>query len=233
MPMMQRPRMTVVLAMSADGKVGDAQRNHPTFGSKEDWNHLERQVAQSDAVLFGAGTLRAGGSAMRVVNSDLIEQRLKAGATAQPTQIVCTRSGQIDGTLPFFSQPVPRWLLSTLKGAEAWHNSPQFDQVLGVETESGDIDWSFFFRHCLISNIQTIAVLGGGQLIASLLELQLIDELWLTVCPVLIGGAESPTPLDGVGFAQDEAPRLLLMESRQVGDELFLHYQVLHSSSND
>ena len=54
-----RPHTTVVLAMSADGKIADVKRSPARFGSAADKAHLEKQVAQVDAVLFGAGTLRA------------------------------------------------------------------------------------------------------------------------------------------------------------------------------
>ncbi|MDR9405249.1 MAG: dihydrofolate reductase family protein, partial [Halothece sp. Uz-M2-17] len=58
---MNRPHTTVVLAMSADGKIADTARSAAEFSSHIDRAHLERQVAKADAILFGAGTLRAHG----------------------------------------------------------------------------------------------------------------------------------------------------------------------------
>ncbi len=229
--MMQRPQTTVILAMSADGKVSDSQRSHAAIGSKEDWDHLERQVALADAVLLGAQTVRASGSAMRVIKPELIQQRRDRSQSEQPIHIICSRSGSLAKTMRFFQQPVPRWLVTTQAGAEPWQGKPQFDQVLVFETSGGAINWEDFFRYCQDANLESIAVLGGGMLIASLLEGGWIDSIWLTICPVLLGGARSPTPFDGIGFSQDLAPRLLLLESHQIGDELFLHYQ-LKASDN-
>jgi 5-amino-6-(5-phosphoribosylamino)uracil reductase len=132
----QRPRTTVVLAMSADGKISDTGRSHPTFGSKQDFDHLERQVAAADAVLAGSATLKAGGTAMRVVNPELIAQRLKAGKPEQPIQIVCTRTADLDPTLRFFQQPVPRYLLTTSQGAARWQGQVGFDRILAGEAVS-------------------------------------------------------------------------------------------------
>ena len=68
--------------------------------------------------------------------------------------------------------------------------------------------------------------MGGGELIASLLEEDLIDEFWLTICPLVFGGNSSPTPVGGSGFMQSQAKKLQLLEVKQIEQELFLHYQV-------
>lgn len=103
---------TVILAMSADGKITDSALTAARFGSANDKAHLEQQVANSDAVLFGNGTLRAYGTTMRVISPDLLKQRELAGKPPQPVQIVCSRSREFDPNLRFFQQPVPRWLLT-------------------------------------------------------------------------------------------------------------------------
>lgn len=226
-PSLDRPYATVVFAMSADGKIAadDAQ---PSFGSDADYKHLERQVAAADAVLVGAGTMRAGGSAMRVQDSELIQARQREGKPEQPAQIVCTRSGELDTDLPFFRQAVPRWLLTTKKGAQDWQESAHFDQVLIHETSDQSVDWKPAFEQLKGMGIENLAVLGGGEIVAALLQAGLIDEFHLTVCPLFLGGAERPTPVGGPGFSEDSAPRLTLLKMQQVEQELFLHYRVEH-----
>ena len=211
-------------------KIGDAHRNAVNFGSKADYAHLETQVAQADAVLFGAGTLRAGGTAMRVQSQTLVDQRIAQNKPPQPIQIVCSRSGRLNANLPFFKQPIPRWLLTTPSGAMPWQDSTHFDQVIAYSQDSEtQIHWPHFFEHCYDAELKQLAVLGGGELIGALLEQNFLDELWLTLCPVLIGGRNAPSPADGNGIPQDLAPRLSLQTCEQVGSELFLHYQVLSS----
>lgn len=217
----QRPQTTVVLAISADGKISDQWRSHPQFGSANDYAHLEQQVAAADGVLFGAATLRAGGSAMRVLQPELIASRVEAGKPPQPVQIVCSRIGKFDPQLTFFRQPVPRWLV-TSQLEQAY---PGFDQVLAF-TVNGEIDWRSAFKQMFDLGVKQLAVLGGGELISSLLHLDLIDELWLTVCPILLGGATAPTPIGGEGFLESAAPRLQLLEVKPVDQEVFLHYRV-------
>jgi 5-amino-6-(5-phosphoribosylamino)uracil reductase len=74
--------------------------------------------------------------------------------------------------------------------------------------------------------IKRLAVLGGGELVASMLELDLIDEFWLTICPLIIGGSSAPTPVEGSGFLPEFAKRLQLMEVHTIEMEVFVHYRL-------
>ena len=223
---LNRPLMTVVLAMSADGKIADVKRSPAKFGSPKDKAHLENQVAQADAILFGAGTLRAGGSAMTVSHPELLKQRESLGKPPQPVQIVCSKGGAIDPQIKFFRQSIPRWLLTTSAGANAWKEGAEFDQILVVETPTGEINWIDAVEQMAELGLKQISVLGGGELVASLLAVDLIDELWLTVCPLIFGGATAPTPVEGAGFSPEQAKRLQLLSVQTIDQEVFLHYRL-------
>jgi 5-amino-6-(5-phosphoribosylamino)uracil reductase len=244
-----RPLATVILAISADGKISDAVRSPARFGSANDKAHLEQQVAANDAILFGNGTLQAYGTTMRVISPELLKQRELAGKPPQPVQIVCSRSRQFDPNLRFFQQPVPRWLLTgnhadVSNGQDARSTQNQLDCGIGMEpvledgaigkfdrtlianTINGQIDWIDAFQQLETLGIKRLAILGGGKLVASVLAAGLIDELWLTVCPLILGGADAPTPVEGKGFLADFALKLELLAVKQVGGEVFLHYKV-------
>ncbi|MEG5065584.1 dihydrofolate reductase family protein [Microcoleus sp. B3-A4] len=272
---MTRPHATVILAISADGKIADAVRSPARFGSANDKAHLEQQVAASDAVLFGNGTLQAYGTTMRVISPELVKQRELQGKPPQPVQIVCSRSPQFDPNLRFFQQPVPRWLLTGQDCRETALPSPvptkdskfdrtsgtilnngqdarstkdefscgtgilpvhkrliendatsQFDQIIYAKTAGGEIDWIDAFQQLASFGITRLAILGGGKLVASVLAAGLVDEFWLTVCPLILGGADAPTAVEGEGFLADLAPKLELLAVKQVGQEVFLHYRV-------
>jgi 5-amino-6-(5-phosphoribosylamino)uracil reductase len=218
----QRPHVTAVMAMSADGKLADHTRSAGRFGSKQDQDHLEARVAESDAVLFGAGTLRAYGTTMSVQDPQLQADRADRGQPAQPIQIVCSASGDLDPDCHYFSQPIPRWLLTTNAGAKDW-GAPQFDRVWTVgET----IDWAIVLAELAEMGISKLALLGGGQIVGSCLEAGAIDELWLTVCPLILGGPTAPTPVQTAGWLEANAPQLELLTAVPIADEIFLHYRV-------
>ena len=220
---MQRPQITAVLAMSVDGKLADYTGAAGRFGSPQDQLHLEERVAEADAVIFGAGTLRAYGTTMTVHTSALQARREAQGKPLQPLQIVCSASGDLPAESHFFTQPIPRWLLTTSGGAKPC-STPQFDRIWVV----GDpIDWSIVMADLVQHGVEKLALLGGGKLVASFLEQNLVDELWLTVCQLVLGGATAPTPVQSSGWLEANAPRLELLSAESMENEVFLHYRFL------
>lgn len=224
-----RPHTTVVLAMSADGKIADAMRSPARFSSPADRVHLETQIALADGVLFGAGTLRAYGTTLGISNPELVELRKHQALPPQPIQIVCSRSAALDAKMRFFRQPLPRWLLTTDTGAKHWQSAGgYFERILVIDTSTDGMNWVNGLQQLLTLGIQRLCILGGSALVASLLAANLIDELWLTICPLILGGATAPTPVGGQGFSEQLAPRLELLSAQTVEDEIFLHYRLQH-----
>lgn len=217
---------TVVLAMSADGKIADVKKTAARFGSPHDRTHLEQQIAASDGIIFGAGTLKAYGTTLPVSQPDLLLQRSQQGRSPQPIQMVASRSARLDPRARFFQQPIPRWLITLPSGATLWKGHPGFDRILTTETDDRQIDWVTIFAQLDESGINRRLILGGGTLVASLLAVGLIDEFWLTVCPLVLGGTDAPTPVDGTGFFAHLAPRLELLSAETIDQEVFLHYRV-------
>lgn len=222
----------LVLAMSADGKISDRQRRAARFGSTIDQRHLEERIAGVDLVIFGAGTLRAYGTTLSIRQPHLLAQRQDQRRSPQPIHLVCSGSGDISEDLPFFRQAVPRWLLTTGQGADRWlGQSAYFQEVLiAPQLPGGVFDWQQIWQQLAERQIGAIAVLGGGDLTGALLLAEVIDEVWLTVCPLLLGGRSAPTPIDGEGLPGAIAPRLQLLSAQVMGDEVFLHYQVKKSA---
>ena len=74
--------------------------------------------------------------------------------------------------------------------------------------------------------LNRLLVEGGGELNWTLLELDLVDELYVTIAPALLGGRDAPTLLGGAGWPMDERRRLRLLELDRDGDELFCRYSI-------
>lgn len=226
--MNHRPHTTAILAMTADGKISDFKHSAARFGSANDKTHLEQQVSLVDGVLFGAATLRSYGTTLSVSSPILLNERIKRSQQPQPVQIVVSASADLNPHWRFFQQPVPRWLLTVPSGAAQWRSQPGFERILivhGTKENKLAINWAATFKQLHELNLSKLAILGGGELVASLLAADLIDELWLTICPVIFGG-NAPTPVGGKGWIQSQAKKLKLVETKQVEQEVFLHYLV-------
>ncbi len=227
-----RPQTTVILAMTADGKIADRIKNPARFGSNADKAHLEAQIALVDGVIFGAGTLKAYGSSLPITNLNLLRQRQETNKPLQPVHIVVSASGNLNHQDRFFQQLIPRWLLTTETGAVAWQDNQRFERVIigKLLKNNNSFDWQEILAELKQLGIENLAILGGGELVASLLSLDLIDELWLTVCPIIFGGKNAPTPVEGIGFLQSQGKKLRLLEVKQIEREIFLHYKLLKAN---
>ena len=74
--------------------------------------------------------------------------------------------------------------------------------------------------------VQSIALEGGATLFRSMLELDLVDQLNLTITPHLFGGREAPTLTGSSPEFLPASVRCSLTEMRTVGDECFLTYRI-------
>lgn len=213
-------RTTLVLAMSIDGKIANVQREPDKFASQQDFWRLEKLVAAADGVLMGAGTLRAHGTTMRVLAEGSIADRLAQGLPAQPIQIICSGTGNISKDLKFFRQPVPRWLLTSKLGTGGWTEGLEFQQIL--VSPGNRIDWLWAWQQLAAARIDQLCILGGAEIATALWQLDLIDELYLTICPIVMGGSSAPTICDGLGL--EKWQRLKLLECETIEGEVFLRY---------
>ncbi|MGF1519070.1 MAG: RibD family protein [Nodosilinea sp.] len=226
------PHVTLVLAMSLDGKIADAQGGAARFSSTADLSHLEAQVAAADGVLFGGGTLRAYGTTLSVRNPNLLAQRRQRQQPEQPIQIVWSPSGNLDPDFRYFQQPVPRGLVTTQANAPRWVQSGLFDTIWPLpEARTQPWDWPWVLAQFEAAGINTLALLGGGRLAAELLRCGCVHEVFITVCPLILGGTTAPTPVAGEGFLAAAAPRLQLLSHQVVDGEVFLHYRVCPTSA--
>ena len=230
------PQVTAILAISIDGKISLETNIPARFSSAADLAHLEQQISRCDAIIFGANTLRAYGTSLVIKKPELLEQRKQNQQLPQPLNIVCSPSGNLDPRWRFFSQPLPRALLTTKKGKINWQQISQqsdhdtsenelFEQYF-IQTEP--IDWQYFFSQLKNINYHKIGILGGSQLIFSLLKQKLIDDIWLTICPLIIAKSSSPSllsiPCNETEFNLPIA--LELLEMKQIDQEIFVHYLI-------
>ena len=217
------PQLRLVLAVSLDGRLAPAEGGAAQLGGPGDRRVLEEALAWADGCLIGAETLRLHGSTCLIRAPDLLEQRHWAGCPPQPSALVVSRSGQIPAQLPFFQQPIDRWLLAPVRAAPLpdQPSDQSQDQAPGFQRHFPLEPWPRLLCGLAAEGLERLLVLGGAQLAASLLREALIDELQLTLCPQVLGGPHSWVPL------QEACPgsHWRLQETRQLGgDELMLRY---------
>ncbi len=117
------PQLRLVLAVSLDGRLAPPEGGAAQIGGRGDRRVLEEALAWADGALLGAETLRRHGSTCLIHAPDLLQARRRQGRLDQPVALVASRSGAVPADLPFFSQPLQRWLL--LAEAEGGISPPE------------------------------------------------------------------------------------------------------------
>ncbi|MDZ7954149.1 MAG: RibD family protein [Nostoc sp. DedQUE12b] len=219
---------TVVLAMTADGKISAVDPKAPREPDVVDQAHLEYQASLADLLLVGAGTIRAEGGTFTIRDRELLAAREVRGQSPQPITCVVSGSLNLSPDLPFLSQDIERWIFTTRTALESSSDTTTLQKLAElIDLGDTDLDWDRAYTLMAERGIHKVVALGGGSLTAALVKAGRIDDWWLTIWPIIFGGKHAPSPVEGEGFLPNAAPHLELIETRQVGSELFLHYRTV------
>jgi len=207
------PELRLVLAVSLDGRLAPPAGGAAQLGGAGDRRALEEALAWADGCLIGGRTLRLHGCTCLIREPGLLALRQRQGRPPQPAAVVVSRSGRFEPQLRFFAQPLQRWLL--LPPPVPLQAPAGFAAVQPLDA------WPAALAALAAAGLRRLVLLGGAELAASLLALQLVDQLQLTLCPQLLGGVHSWLP---AGVAVPAQGWQLLEQRPLGGDELLLRY---------
>jgi riboflavin-specific deaminase-like protein len=218
--------ISINMAISLDGKIATKQRGPVKLGSEYDSRRMAEIRAEHQAVINGASTFLAYPKPLHIEGEDLLVERGKKGLPPQPISAVVSSQLKIPRGTPWErARNAERWIFCGNKASPKLQKS---FEVLGIQVircrgqRPSPKEIINAFR---AKGVEDILLEGGGEFNASFLELGLVDRIFLTLVPILVGGAESPTWCEGKGFQKGKFPRFSLKESRKVGDELYLEYR--------
>lgn len=184
-----RPYVVANFVTSADGKAtADGRTEH--LGGDGDRAAFLLLRTQVDAVLAGTGTLRVERYGVPVRTPRLIDIRLAEGRDPHPLMVTVSRSGDVPFDIPLFADPRARVALYVPSEAEV---PPVEAEVTRHDiTAHGDALAGVLRSLRAEHGVRALLCEGGPVLLDAMLIDDLIDELFLTVAPALVGGAELP-----------------------------------------
>ncbi|UCH83927.1 MAG: dihydrofolate reductase family protein [Candidatus Latescibacterota bacterium] len=222
-----RPHVSMNMAMSADGKVSTYRRETFSLGTREDRYLMDVIRSKVDAVVVGSRTLQLDGWAMRIRYPELRRKRAQRGLNPHPLNVVLSTNLNLKTGKEFFTFPDTEKLIITTRSAPHFRIR-KFQKLADVvvlkraRIRPGDVLDILWQR-----GIKRVLIEGGGTLNFSFFEADLVDEVYVTITPRILGGGMSPTIADGKGFLRKSHPRLELVSSRRRGNEVFLKYRVI------
>lgn len=221
-----RPFVAINMVSSVDGRTTVRGRLTPgALGSPYDRMLMCWVRHAADAVVRGAGTVRAN-PAYPAVPEALVPVRLQKGLSEQPRAVIITNSCDLPAGAPLFTDGPHRPIIVTSKQAPR-------ERLAALEALADIVEAGEFHvepRRALKVlrsryGIERVLLEGGPNLNYHFLRSRVVDELFWTVAPKMIGGDEL-TLVEGADVF-DPFVQLQLISAYAYKDELFLRYRVL------
>lgn len=240
-PRGERPYTYTNFVVSHDGRIsfdepGQSSGAPVSLNAPHDTWLMALLRSRADAILTGAGTLRAAPrhrwthwAPFPADRAAFDALRAAEGRTPLPLFVVITGSGDLPPGAAALRVPGQETLIATTAAGAARARALLEDLPhLGYHISPGErVDLAGLARHLRQERgARTLLSEGGAHIYGALIAAGLIDDVFTTSSPVIIGNRAAPARarpslVEGVAFAPGSAPRLRLVSLRRHGDYLF------------
>jgi riboflavin biosynthesis pyrimidine reductase len=180
---------------------------------------LARLRTRFDAVMIGAGTMRAERYGRPVTDPEQRERREQLGLSHDPLMVIVSGRLDLPWEAPLFTEGAGRVLIVTSSEAEP----PETATPLQVLRHDGLIDLAAALHHLRHERgIRALLCEGGPHLHSQLWAAGLVNELFLTTAPKLTGG-DAPRIVEGLDIPLTEELELAWLLEQD--GELFARYR--------
>jgi len=191
-PREERPLVAVNFAATVDGRATIAGVSGQ-IGSATDTAMLVGLRTRFDAVMIGAGTMRAERYGRPVAGREGQERRERIGLPSEPLMAIVSGRLDLPWDAPLFTEGGGQVLVFTASEAEP----PETATPLAIVRHKGFVDIVAALRHLREErNVRALLCEGGPGLHGELEGAGLVDDLFLTIAPKLVGG-DVPRILEG------------------------------------
>jgi riboflavin-specific deaminase-like protein len=211
-----RPHVAMNFVATVDGRATIEGRSGP-IGSNTDTAMLARLRTRFDAVMIGAGTMRAERYGQLASKPETREARERAGLEPQPLMVLVSGRLDLPWDAPLFEED-GRVLVFTSSEAEP----PEVAAPLEVVRHEGAVNLADALHHLRRERgVRALISEGGPHLHDQMQADGLVDDLFLTIAPKLSGG-EGPRIIEGPLPGIIELELVWLLEENS---ELFARYR--------
>lgn len=218
--------MEIILsaAISADGYLDDCSPGRLRLSSPEDWNAVQELRATCDAILVGAGTVRADNPSLVIRDPEVRRRRVAEGMDGDIVKVTVTASGELDPDAAFFREGGGLKIVFAPAGADPGRLDrlrPYAEVVTAAEITPR------FIRDTLAGHgYRRLMVEGGGRIHTMFLQAGVADRLRLAVAPFLVGDPDAPRFVCGGAFPWNKDRRMTLESVEMLGDMAVMNYKL-------
>ena len=218
---MARPRVTLKLATSLDGRIGTASGESRWITGEAARAEVQRMRAENSAVMIGAGTARAD-------NPSLLARTEPPPAT-QPMRVVVTSRLKLapEGRLFEALSQSPLVVFGAEGASPAYHAVLEgAGATIELVPKAGDgADIGAVLERLAQRGVACVLAEGGGKLAAALIAAEAVDRVEWFRAPLVLG-AEGRPAVAALALANlADAPRFRRVALRELGPDIWESYE--------
>jgi riboflavin-specific deaminase-like protein len=217
-----RPYLVLNMVTTADGRATIAGRSGP-IGNQADQDLFHALRTRVDAVMVGAGTLRAEKYGRLVRKPERRDARARAGLAPDPLAVIVSGRLDLPQDLPLLHEPDQHVLVATFSQGEL----PGAADIRYTRFSGGVVDIPRLLAILRGRGIRSVLCEGGPTLNAELLRADAVDELFQCIAPKLAGEPDAPTLVSGVLHQAVDMKLVWLLENQ---DHLFARFDLRGAS---
>ena len=215
-----RPWLLVNMVASVDGATA-LEGASGSLGGPADRKVFHAIRAVADVILVGASTVRAEGYGPARPSSEREAERRARGQAPRPRLAVVSRSLDLDPGAALFGDPEQHPLVVTTTDADPRRRANLAQVAEIIEAGTGSVDLRSALDQLGSRGAGVVLAEGGPTLNGQLVAAGLVDELCLSLSPLLVGG---PSHRLAQGPAGTDPSRLVLDRVLTEDGFLFLRY---------
>jgi diaminohydroxyphosphoribosylaminopyrimidine deaminase/5-amino-6-(5-phosphoribosylamino)uracil reductase len=212
------PFVTAKYAMSLDGKIATFEGDSQWITGPVSRRLVHQRRRASDAIMVGINTTLRDNPRLTARDDD------GGNLDRQPLRVVVDSEGRTPTDAAMLRQP-GRTLIATCKAsarAAACLEEAGAD-VARLPEKDGYVDLEALLEELGRRDVVNLLVEGGGTLMGSLFDQGLVDKAWAFIAPIIIGGRDALSPVEGHGVGLvSRAMSLRCPRVKQVGDDVLV-----------
>jgi 2,5-diamino-6-(ribosylamino)-4(3H)-pyrimidinone 5'-phosphate reductase len=212
---MKRPYVVINCAMSLDGKIARPSGEQLRISSYEDIKRMYEMRNKSDAVLVGVGTVLSDDPKL-TVKEKLVKN------PKNPIRIILDSSCKTPVVALAVDEKAPTWIASSSDCDKIYNKNVEV--IVCEKDKDGLIDLKKLLEFLHKRGIKKLMVEGGSTVISNFLKQGLVDDFFVYVGPMIIGGKETPSLIKG---ELDNNLKFKIIDSTKIGPGVLLHYRLV------
>lgn len=216
---MNKPYVIINCAMSADGKIASPSGKQLRISNEKDITRMYNLRNECDAVLVGVGTIVSDNPKLTVKEEYVKNPR-------NPIRVILDTHCRTKTDALAVGNQAKTMIITNGECDKNYGSNVEVVQC-GIDNE-GNINLEEMLDIIFNRGIKKLLVEGGSTVIWNFLKQKLVDDLYVFIGPMIIGGRYTPSMADGEGInSENDVINLEIAEVSKLDNGILVHYRMI------